>query len=109
MSETIRVYGSTRSRAMRVLWMCRELNLEFEQVDIMPGGAEARAPDFRAKHPMGKIPVLEMPDGFVLWHAAQMVFSLFLVVAFGAQSLFGAPFLACVSTPHSIRAPELRK
>lgn len=73
MSETIRVYGSTRSRAMRVLWMCRELNLEFEQVDIMPGGAEARAPDFRAKHPMGKIPVLEMPDGFVLFESAAIV------------------------------------
>ncbi len=33
-------------------------------------------------------------EGFVLWHLAQLLFSLFLAVAFGAGSVMGLPFLA---------------
>ena len=33
-------------------------------------------------------------SGFTLWQLAQMVFSLFLIVAFGSDNVFGLPFLA---------------
>ena len=52
------LHGRVRSRAMRVLWMLEEAGLRYRLVDAMP-----RSEGVRALSPLGKIPVLETPEG----------------------------------------------
>ncbi|ARJ70170.1 glutathione S-transferase family protein [Paracoccus contaminans] len=70
------IHGVTRSRASRLVWLCHELGLAFDQVPVIqayrlarPEAADAplntRSPSFLALSPMGAIPVLE-DDGLVL-------------------------------------------
>lgn len=54
------LFGSVRSRAMRVLWMLEELGLDYQLVDAMP-----RSDKVRALNPSGKIPVL-VADGVAI-------------------------------------------
>lgn len=54
------LFGSVRSRAMRVLWMLEELGLEYQLV-----GAAPRSDEIRALNPSGKIPVLVV-DGVAI-------------------------------------------
>jgi glutathione S-transferase len=52
----------------KVLAVARELSLPVEtiQIDLFKG--EAKSPEFLAKNPNGRVPVLE-EDGFVLWES----------------------------------------
>ena len=61
----LRLYGSARSRALRVLWMAGELGLKFEHKDWLPRAPETRTPEFYALNPNGRVPVID-DDGFVL-------------------------------------------
>ena len=61
----LRIYGSAKSRAIRVLWMAGELGLTYDHKDWLPRSAETRMPDFRALNPNGRVPVID-DDGFVL-------------------------------------------
>jgi glutathione S-transferase len=61
----LRIYGSAKSRAIRVLWMAGELGLTYDQKDWLPRAPETRAPDYRALNPNGRIPTID-DDGFVL-------------------------------------------
>ena len=54
------VHGSTKSRAMRVLWMLEELEQPYEHRPSPP-----RSDEVRALNPSGKVPVL-VDDGAVL-------------------------------------------
>lgn len=54
----MKLYGTVPSRALRVLWLLRELDIECEVVTVNLGTGEQRGPDFRALNPAGKIPVL---------------------------------------------------
>lgn len=53
--------------------MLEELGLDYEAVDVDLMAGEGRRPEFLAKHPLGKIPVLEMPDGFRLFESAAIM------------------------------------
>ncbi len=70
------IYGVTRSRASRVIWLCHELGLPFEQVPVIqayrladPGAADAPmntlSPGFLRLSPAGAVPVID-DDGLVL-------------------------------------------
>ena len=61
----LRIYGSAKSRAIRVLWMAGELGLSYDQKDWLPRAPETRAPEYRALNPNGRIPTID-DDGFVL-------------------------------------------
>ncbi len=61
----LRLYGSAKSRTVRVLWMAGELDLTYEHKDYLPRAPETRTPEFRALNPNGRVPVIE-DDGFVL-------------------------------------------
>lgn len=56
----IKVYGTAKSRAARVLWVLEELGVPFEHVNAGPRSAEVLA-----VNPSGKVPVLEV-DGAVI-------------------------------------------
>lgn len=61
----LRIYGSAKSRAIRVLWMAGELGIAYEHKDWLPRSPETRTPEFRALNPNGRVPVID-DDGFVL-------------------------------------------
>jgi glutathione S-transferase len=61
----LRIYGSAKSRTLRVLWMVGELGIPYEQKDWLPRAPETRTPEFFALNPNGRVPVID-DDGFVL-------------------------------------------
>lgn len=67
------IHGVTRSRASRLVWLCHEAGLAFDQVPVIQayrladaGAADApintRSPEFLALSPSGAIPVLQDGD-----------------------------------------------
>ena len=61
----LRLYGSARSRGLRVLWMVGELGLTYDHKDWLPRSPETRTPEFRALNPNLRVPVID-DDGFIL-------------------------------------------
>jgi glutathione S-transferase len=64
----IRVYYFPRSRAQRVLWTCEELGLPYQAVPITRQAKQEA--EHLARHPLGRIPVLELSDGTHLFESA---------------------------------------
>ena len=61
----LRLYGSARSRGLRVLWMAGELGLIYDHKDWLPRAPETRTPEYRALNPNGRVPTID-DDGFIL-------------------------------------------
>lgn len=58
----LKVYFVADTRAGRVIWLLEELGLEYEVV-ILPFTKEGlKSQDHRARHPLGRVPVLEDGD-----------------------------------------------
>ncbi len=76
----LQVYGPPGSRAGRVWWLLRELDLEAESVvpDMFAG--ELQKPEFLAINPMGQVPVL-VDDGFAI--AESLAITLYLAAKHG--------------------------
>jgi glutathione S-transferase len=64
----LRIYGIARTRAFRVLWIAKELGLDYEHIPIEIGERGARQPDYLAINPNGRLPAI-VDDGFVLWES----------------------------------------
>jgi glutathione S-transferase len=64
----LRIYGIARTRAFRALWMAEELGIAYEHLPIEIGEAGARAPEFLAINPNGRLPFID-DDGFVLFES----------------------------------------
>jgi glutathione S-transferase len=47
------IYGTARSRTARVLWMAKELGLDFEHVPLMMGDAALKQQPFLEINPAG--------------------------------------------------------
>lgn len=61
----LRIYGSARSRAVRVLWMVHELGLNYEHKDWLPRSPETKTSDYRALNANSRVPTID-DDGFIL-------------------------------------------
>jgi glutathione S-transferase len=68
----MKLYFAPNSRAVRVAWLLEELGLDYELVRFSLGDAAMRAPDYRAVHPMGRVPALD-DDGTVLFESGAIV------------------------------------
>jgi len=64
----LRIYGIARTRAFRALWIAEELGLDYEHLPIEIGEAGARAPEFLAINPNGRLPFID-DGGFVLYES----------------------------------------
>ena len=62
------IYGSPMSRAFRVLWMARELGLQYENVPLDPRAGDTRKPDYLKINPNGHVPAIVDCD-YVLWES----------------------------------------
>ena len=65
---TTTLYGSTASRAHRVIWMLEELGIDYEHVPTGFQDGGTRAPAFLAINPNGRVPALD-DDGFFLFES----------------------------------------
>src|SRR5690242_12260291 len=81
----LKIYGVARSRAFRILWMAKELGLDYEHVKIDFASGETRSPGFLALNPNGHVPVID-DDGFILWES--MAINLYLAKKYGAGGLY---------------------
>jgi len=75
------IYGSPRSRTMRVLWMAEELGLAFRHVDIAFDDPALKSAWFLAINPAGAIPAIE-DDGVRL--AESLAINLYLAKRYDA-------------------------
>src|SRR5436853_6528585 len=81
----LKIYGVARSRAARVLWMAKELGLDYRHVKVDFATGETRTPAHLALNPNGHVPVID-DDGFVLWES--MAINLYLAKRYGAGTLY---------------------
>jgi len=80
----LKVFGTKASRASRALWMCRELGVPFEHVEVHFADGSAQQPEFLAVNPNGKIPAID-DDGFSLWES--MAINIYLAKKHGSALL----------------------
>ena len=64
----LKIYGVPRSRAIRTLWMAKELGLAYEHVPVPVGVEGSRSPASLAINPNGHVPAID-DDGVVLWES----------------------------------------
>ena len=76
----LRIHGSSRSRAIRTLWMATELDLPYELIDLAPRSPGTRTAAYLALNPNGAVPVIE-DDGFAL--SESMAINLYLAKKHG--------------------------
>lgn len=74
----MKLYHQPHTRSMRALWILEELGLgdacEIHTVDIFSGAG--RAPEHRARHPHGYVPVFVDDDGTTIFESAAIVLHL---------------------------------
>jgi glutathione S-transferase len=66
--SNLKIYGVARTRAFRVLWMAKELGLDYRHLPVEIGDAGARSTEFLAINPNGRLPVI-LDDDFVLFES----------------------------------------
>src|SRR5436309_12921662 len=62
----LKIYGTSRSRANRVIWMAEELGIAYETISV--DLAAPRDPAFLAVNPNGRLPAID-DDGFYLFES----------------------------------------
>jgi glutathione S-transferase len=83
----LKIYGVPRSRAFRVLWMAKELGLDYDNIGTDFATGETRQPAYLAINPNGHVPTID-DDGFLLWES--MAINLYLAKKYGAGTLYPA-------------------
>ena len=75
------IYGSPRSRTLRVLWMAAELGLDYQHVSLAFDDPELKSPAFLALNPAGAIPTI-VDDGLAL--SESLAINLYLAKRYGS-------------------------
>lgn len=70
----VRLYYMPRTRSSRALWMLEEIGAPYELTEI--AGAERRSAAHRARHPLGRVPALELEDGTLMFESAAICLTL---------------------------------
>ena len=71
---TPRLYYMPRTRSSRVLWLLEEIGEPYELTEV--AGAERRSPAHLRRHPLGRVPVLELGDGTTVFVSAAICLQL---------------------------------
>lgn len=68
----LKIYHVPKTRSIRLIWLCEELHLPHVVVPVDFSAAYRASPEWRAKNPVGKVPVIE-DDEFVLFESGAIV------------------------------------
>jgi glutathione S-transferase len=82
---SLKIYGVARSRAARVIWMAKELGLDYEHIKVDFATGQTRTPAHLALNPNGHVPVID-DDGLILWES--MAINLYLAKKYGAGGFY---------------------
>ena len=63
-----RLYYMPRTRSSRVLWLLAEIGAPCELIKVAP--EERRSAEHLLRHPLGRVPALELDDGTVVFESA---------------------------------------
>src|SRR5499433_1692213 len=85
--SALRIYGVARTRAFRVLWIAKELELDYEHMPLEIGAAGAGKPEYLAINPNGRLPAID-DGGFVLWES--LAITLYLAKKHSTGKLYPA-------------------
>ncbi len=55
----LKIYHTKGTRSQRVIWVCEELGLEYQVINVDFSPQNRASAEWRAMHPLGKVPVLE--------------------------------------------------
>lgn len=65
-----RLWGrANSSNVMKIVWLLEELGLPYERLDVGGPFGNTDTPEYLAMNPNGKVPTLELDDGFILWES----------------------------------------
>jgi glutathione S-transferase len=71
---TPRLYYMPRTRSSRVLWLLEEIGQPYDLTEI--SGAERRSEAHLRRHPLGRVPALELGDGATIFESAAICLQL---------------------------------
>jgi glutathione S-transferase len=69
-----RLFFTPRTRSNRVLWALNEIGAPFESTLV--ASKDRRSPQHRARHPLGRVPALELDDGTTMFESAALCLQL---------------------------------
>jgi glutathione S-transferase len=69
-----RLYYMPRTRSSRVLWLLAEIDAPCELVKLAP--EQRQSVEHLARHPLGRVPALELDDGTVVFESAAICLQL---------------------------------
>jgi glutathione S-transferase len=69
-----RLYYMPRTRSSRVLWLLEEIGAAYDLTEI--GGAERRSDKHLRRHPLGRVPALQLSDGTTMFESAAICLQL---------------------------------
>jgi glutathione S-transferase len=81
----LKIYGVPRSRAFRVLWLAKELGLDYDNLMVDFASGETRQPAYLKINPNGHVPTID-DSGFILWES--MAINLYLAKKYGLGTLY---------------------
>ena len=68
----LKLHFAPNSRAGRVLWLLEELGLPYELNNMAFHPKDLKSDEHRARHPLGRVPVLE-DDGVQIWESGAII------------------------------------
>ena len=71
---TPRLYYMPRTRSSRVLWLLEEIGAPYDLTEIK--GAERRSEEHLRRHPLGRVPALQVGDGATMFESAAICLQL---------------------------------
>ena len=69
-----RLYYMPRTRSSRVLWLLAEIGAPYDLTKLEP--QDRRSGEHLARHPLGRVPALELDDGTVIFESAAICIQL---------------------------------
>jgi glutathione S-transferase len=69
-----RLYYMPRTRSSRVLWLLEELGAAYDLTEI--AGAQRRSDEHLRRHPLGRVPALQLGDGTAMFESAAICLQL---------------------------------